>query len=43
MKACEKGFIGIVKFVAEYFGTTNQPPHEFNIYADDERTGENCA
>ena len=44
MRACERGRLGIVQFLYKYFkGKVNGPPKEFDIYADDERTGENCA
>jgi hypothetical protein len=42
MKAVERGYLEMVRFIANYFKSHN-PPREFDIYAEDERTGENSA
>lgn len=46
MRACERGRTDIVFFLYNYFKNRMKgarAPKEFDIYADDERTGENCA
>ncbi|OMJ89698.1 hypothetical protein SteCoe_8062 [Stentor coeruleus] len=41
-RATEKGRLGIVQFIWEYFHNRT-PPKEFNIHHQDEYTGDNCA